>query len=179
MIKHLKLYLLYHIRKDPATKQTSYLKSQSTITYISVLTFFLLCVPCTFNFHMQYSLSHLACFRYIVTLDTYFPTMSEGKLHRHLFALQYKHILFTNINISNCTLVIEQLISILKSNSCARGSVVSWWGKNLQGRYSAGFSTWWYCFSEPCRRTSFVLARPVPNKFVKAQSKDDSSQLVT
>ena len=67
VIKHLKLHLLYlllyfyyllhffHIRKDPAIKRTSYLKSQSMITYILVLTLLLLCIPCTFNFHMQYS----------------------------------------------------------------------------------------------------------------------------
>ena len=61
MIKHLKLHLLhlllyfYHIRKDPAIKRTSYLKSQSMITYISVLTLLLSCVPCTFNFRMRYS----------------------------------------------------------------------------------------------------------------------------
>ena len=46
---------LYHIRKEPATKQTSYLKSQSTITYIPILTLFLLSLLCTFNFCMQYS----------------------------------------------------------------------------------------------------------------------------
>ena len=61
MIKHLKLHLLYlllyfyHIRKDPAIKRTSYLKLQSMITYISVLTLLLSCVPCTFNFRMRYS----------------------------------------------------------------------------------------------------------------------------
>ena len=45
----------YHIRKDPATKRTSYLKSQSTIIYIPILTLFLLLLWCTFNFHMRYS----------------------------------------------------------------------------------------------------------------------------
>jgi hypothetical protein len=65
-------YLLYfyYIRKDPAIKRTSYLKSQRTITYIPILTLFILCVPCTFNFRTRYS--SIVCHS-SRALDTYLP----------------------------------------------------------------------------------------------------------
>ena len=59
-------------------------------------------------------LSHLTYFRHIVTLGSYFPTMSQSTGIIRLAESNIQHILFTNCvlyNISNCTVVDYSLLS--------------------------------------------------------------------
>ena len=69
------------MRKESAVKQTSYLNLQTLITYTPVIILAPWCVWCTFNIlstRLFQVLSHLTYFRHIVTLDSYFPTMSQS-----------------------------------------------------------------------------------------------------
>ena len=122
MIKYFKFYLdclylwylgsishFYHIRKESAVKLTSYLNLQTLSTYIPSHYFSpLMCLV-----YLQYfkcdivpALSCLTYFRHIITLDSYFPTMSQSTGIFRLAESNIQHILFTSCvlyNISNCT----------------------------------------------------------------------------
>ena len=99
----------YHIRKESALKQTSYLNLQ---TWLHIPSYYFSPLMCLV--YLQYFkhdivpgfVSHLTYFRHIVTLDSYFPTMSQSTGTLRLAESNIPHILFTNCvlyNISNCT----------------------------------------------------------------------------
>ena len=90
-------------------KRTSYLNLQTLITYTPVIILAPWCVWCSCNILstiLFQVLSHLTYFSHIVTLNSYFPTMSQSTGTLRLAKCNIQHILFTNCvlyNISNCT----------------------------------------------------------------------------
>jgi hypothetical protein len=68
-------------------------------------------------------------------------------------------------NALGVTFIIRYIVTV--GRSCARGWV-SWWSMNLQGRYRVLVSQPGDVPFLSLAGTSFVLARHVPNKFVKA-----------
>ena len=120
-------------------KLTSYLNLQTLITYTPVIILAPWCVWCTFNISSTIMFQVLSCliyFRYIVTLDSYFPTTMapNGSEFSHrvwiLFFIFYFLVLSFQISTESYCIVLMYIYIILlrntKSQKVIAGMIRQW-----------------------------------------------------